>query len=127
MLQELSNISDIPHIRPIHPSGEHGDGVLRPHTPFRAETRPDVIAQLEWLDDLMFAAIDGDPVALEAAALAWHQTVDELGVEATEESRHQYLRRAQSVWCGLRCQPDHPPHKDLAAIEVISLLAGRAW
>lgn len=70
MLQELSNISDIPHIRPIHPSGEHGDGVLRPHTPFRAETRPDVIAQLEWLDDLMFAAIDGDPVALEAAALA---------------------------------------------------------
>ena len=108
-------------------SGEHGNGMLRPHSSFRAETRPDVIAQLEWLDDLMFAAIDGDPVALEAAVLAWHKTVNELGIEATEESRHQYLRRAQSVWCGLRCQPEQPPHRILAAIEVISLLAGRVW
>ena len=44
-----------------------------------------------------------------------------------EESRLQYLRRAQSVWNELRHQPNHPPHKVFAAIEIISLLAGKAW
>jgi hypothetical protein len=77
VLQDYGKIADHPSTFPFHTSGEHGNGVLCPHSPFRAETRPDVIAQLEWLDDLMFAAIDGDPVALEAAALAWHKTVDE--------------------------------------------------
>jgi hypothetical protein len=75
----------------------------------------------------MFAAIDGDPLALEAASDAWHKTVDQLGMQAVEESRLQYLRHAQTVWNSLRHQPNHPPHKVFAAIEVISLLAGRAW
>ena len=88
---------------------------------------PDVMARLEWLDDLMFAAIDGDPVALEAAAEAWHEAQGELGEGAVEESRRQYLRRAQSVWDDLRHKPNHPPHKVFAAIEVISLLAGKIW
>jgi hypothetical protein len=115
-------------------------GEARPHTPdggqihFSAahwftnyDTQPDVTARLEWLDDLMFAAIEGDPVALEAAADAWNKSVNELGHEAVEESRQQYLRHAQTVWNSLRHQPNHPPHKVFAAIEVISLLAGRAW
>ena len=88
---------------------------------------PDVTARLEWLDDLMFAAIEGDPVALEAAADAWKKALAELGTVAVEESRRQYLRRAQSVWNELRHRPNHPPHKLFAAIEMISLLAGRAW
>jgi hypothetical protein len=87
----------------------------------------DVTARLEWLDDLMFAAIEGDPVALEAAADAWHKLLEELGAQAVEESRRQYLRRAQNVWNTLRHQPNHPPHKVFAAIEVISMLAGRVW
>jgi hypothetical protein len=92
-----------------------------------AQTDPDVLAKLEWLDDLMFEAIDGDPVALETAIDAWRRSVDELGIDVLEESRHQYLRRAQSVWNELRNQPNHPPHKVFAAIEVISLLAAKAW
>jgi hypothetical protein len=91
------------------------------------DSQSDIEARLEWLDDLMFAAIDGDPVALEAAADAWHKSIDELGAQTVEESRLQYLRHAQSVWNSLRHQPNHPPHKVFAAIEVISLLAGRAW
>lgn len=87
----------------------------------------DVLARLEWLDDLMFEAIDGDPVALDTASDAWHKALDELGGEALEESRRQYLRRAQSVWHELRHQPNHPPHKVFAAIEIISLLAAKAW
>lgn len=112
---------------PQHEPGLHRLDPPAPHRPLRAETRPDVIARLEWLDDLMFAAIDGDALALETLADAWRQTVDELGSDAVEESRQQYLRRAQTVWESLRHEPNHPPHKVFAAIEVISLLAGKAW
>ena len=71
----------------------------------------------------MFAAIEGDPVALDHAADAWHSTRDELGDIALEESRLQYMRRAQTIWHNLRSEPNHPPHKIFAAIEIISLLA----
>ena len=73
----------------------------------------------------MFAAIDGDPVALETAIDAWRKAIDDLGKHALEETRLQYLRRAQSVWNELRHQPNHPPHKVFAAIEIISLLAAK--
>jgi hypothetical protein len=102
----------------------HYEGAYMLH---QIEPPPEITDRLEWLDDLMFAAIEGDPVALEAAAGAWNKTLGELGAEAVEESRRQYLRRAQSVWNELRHRPNHPPHKVFAAIEVISLLAGKAW
>ena len=86
----------------------------------------DPVARLEWLDDLMFAAIDGDPLALDRAADAWREARDQLGEPALEESRRQYVRRAQTVWRTLRCVPNHPPHKVFAAIEIISLLSGKA-
>jgi hypothetical protein len=92
----------------------------------KIEPPRDVTARLEWLDDLMFAAIDGDPVALDAAADAWKKALDELGPQVVEQSRLQYMRRAQRVWNELRHKPNHPPHKVFAAIEVISLLASRA-
>jgi hypothetical protein len=96
-----------------------------PHRSFYAAAELDATSRLEWLDDLMFAAIEGDPVALDHAADAWHKTRDELGEIALEESRLQYMRRAQSVWHSLRSEPNHPPHKVFAAIEIISLLATR--
>jgi hypothetical protein len=90
-------------------------------------TDPNLLARLEWLDDLMFEAIEGDATALETAIDAWRKSLEEMGPEALEESRCQYLRRAQSVWSELRNQPNHPPHKVFAAIEIISLLAAKAW
>ena len=118
---------DHPAPQPVDAHAADHQGAPHPYRASHAETRPDVIARLEWLDDLMFAAIDGDPVALEAAVHAWKRTVEELGAEAVEESRRQYLRRAQSVWNALRYQPNPPSDKTFAAIEIISLLAGRAW
>jgi hypothetical protein len=100
-------------------------GWSRPPRPLPTE-QYDPIATLEWLDDLMFAAIEGDPVALDFAAEAWEKTQEELGPTAVEESRQQYLRRAQTVWHSLRHEPNHPPHKVFAAIEIISLLAEKA-
>jgi hypothetical protein len=96
------------------------------HWPCHVELDAEIVARLEWLDDLMFAAIDGDPAALDNAAEAWNQVREELGDAALEESRQQYMRRAQSIWNALRSQPDHPPHKVFAAIEIISLLAKKA-
>jgi hypothetical protein len=100
-------------------------GSAHPHLFQHNESRPEVIARLEWLDDLMFAAIYGDANALQSAAEAWQKTKKELGSETVEESRLQYLRCAQGIWHSLRRQPNHPPHRVFAAIEVISLLAGR--
>src|SRR5262245_17759013 len=80
-----------------------------PHRPYYALADLDPTARLEWLDDLMFAAIEGDPVALDHAADAWHKTRDELGDIALEESRLQYMRRAQTIWHNLRSEPNHPP------------------
>jgi hypothetical protein len=88
----------------------------------REETRPDVIARLEALDDLIFAAIDGDPGALQESSDAWQRAVAELGSETIEETRRQYLRHAQGVWESLRRQKAQPPHKIFAAIEIIGLL-----
>jgi hypothetical protein len=88
----------------------------------REETRPEVIARLEALDDLIFAAIDGDPSALQQSSQAWQRAVAELGPDAIEETRRQYLRHAQGVWESLRHQEVQPPHKIFAAIEIIGLL-----
>jgi len=99
-----------------------------PHVLHRhdADASLDPIARMEWLDDLMFAAIDGDPAALDCAGDAWRKSLHDLGAPALEESRQQYLRRAQSVWNSLRNEPNHPPHKVFAAIEIISLLARKS-
>src|SRR3954452_11924681 len=97
-----------------------------PHRSYYTEADLDPVARLEWLDDLMFAAIDGDPVALDCASDAWRKTCDVLGESALEESRRHYVRRAQTVWHTLREEPNHPPHKVFAAIEIISLLASKS-
>ena len=91
----------------------------------RDETEADIVARLEMLDDVIFAAIDGDAVAMEKAADAWHATWTNWGRPSVDESRREYLRHAQNVWETLCHQPNHPPHKLFAAIEIISLLAGR--
>jgi hypothetical protein len=86
------------------------------------ELPPEVIEHLEQLDDVIFAAIDGDQAALQESAAAWHRAVRSLGHDTVEETRRQYLRHAQSVWESLRHQSVQPPHKIFAAIEIIGLL-----
>jgi hypothetical protein len=111
--------------QPTDDAAPHEGAADRPHPHRSHYTAADLdpTARLEWLDDLMFAAIEGDPVALDHAADAWQKTRDELGEIALEESRQQYMRRAQTIWRSLRAEPNHPPHKVFAAIEIISLLA----
>ena len=117
--------------QPTSPAAPRDSGVEadKPHpsSSFYSGDELDPTARLEWLDDLMFAAIEGDPIALDHAAVAWRKVRSELGDSATEETRLQYMRHAQTVWHSLRGEPNHPPHKVFAAIEIISLLAGKAY
>ena len=52
--------------RPAHSSPIAADWI-------REETRPEVIARLEALDDVIFAAIDGDPAALQQSGDVWQR------------------------------------------------------
>jgi hypothetical protein len=104
-------------------SAAPGDFPARNFTAISGEDLPpEIINHLEELDDVIFAAIDGDQAALQESAAAWHRAVKTVGHDAIEETRRQYLRHAQSVWESLRHESVQPPHKIFAAIEIIGLL-----
>jgi len=88
-----------------------------------ADFHADILDRLEKLDDVIFAAIDGDADALDEAAATWQCTVEELGQETVEESRQQYLRFAKSVWESARDNSQDAESYPFAAIEIIGLLA----
>lgn len=91
----------------------------------RFDLSREVLVQLETLDDTIFDAINGCAEALDQSANQWRRAVRTLGPQTVEESRKQYLRRAESEWARLKNQPFHPPHKTFAALEIISLLTGK--
>lgn len=85
---------------------------------------PDSIQRLETLDDIIFPAIEGDPEALTASGSAWRAAVADLGFEAVQETRCEYLRYAQNVWQFLVQQSVHQPLRLFAVMKVIGLLMG---
>lgn len=85
---------------------------------------PKVVSRLEALDDVIFPAIDGDETALAAAEPVWKETLSELGLEAVQASRRQYLRHARATWAFLRNQTLQHLHHILAVLKIISLLIG---
>lgn len=101
---------------------ERQDQNLLPEPP--VEVPDEVTAQLEALDDVIFPAIEGDEVALEALAPTWHNTVAKLGREKVEESRHEYLRYARATWKALRRQAVKDPWRLVAVLKIILMLIG---
>jgi hypothetical protein len=84
-------------------------------------SQPGMVEKLEALDDLVFDAIDGNAEALAQLQAMWPQILAELGSQALEESREQYLRHAVSVWTG---QGDPVSQQDdrVSALDVLTLL-----
>jgi hypothetical protein len=74
----------------------------RPKTPRPSKAldpnSPVVLEKLEYLDDLVFAAINGCGRSLEAVQMVWPEVLAELGDELVAESREQYLRYSLSIW-----------------------------
>ena len=92
--------------------------------PVPQDPADEVQSKLEALDDVIFPAIAGDPEALGVAEQAWSRTVAEVGLPAVEESRHEYLRYAQSTWQLLKNQAVQQPLRTLAVLKIITMLMG---
>ncbi len=87
------------------------------------EERPELIEQLEHLDDVVFEAIAGKETALEQLRQLWPEMLEQLGIELLEESKEQYLRHAQAVWDHCTTSDEvRTSEQSLAALSVISLL-----
>jgi hypothetical protein len=96
--------------------------VKRPSHSLHADS-PEVVAQLESLDDAVFDAISGKPDALAALRWLWPQLKTRLGEALLAESREQYVRYALSVWH----KADNPeglrdPRCAVDALEVLCVL-----
>ena len=121
--EHLATYRQPPFANPLHWDSLHSTGSPPPPPADKGADLPTkVLARLEALDDVIFAAIDGDPKAMDAAAATWQCTLDELGPETLEESRQQYLRCAKSAWEAARENSADTPQSPFAAIEVIGLL-----
>jgi len=117
------------HLRPhaAHPGRSVNNSVQdipaseRPANLLHVDTEA-VHAMLEQLDDVIFAAIQGDEQALVQAQELWPQVVVEIGWEMVEESREQYLRYAIDITRSTERNGQRSPECAMAALDVISLL-----
>ena len=117
---------DAPHIASTtraEPAASVDEDIYADPAQQLGQDRPELIEQLELLDDTVFEAIAGKPSALERLKTLWPQTLSALGMRNLEESREQYLRHARAVWdeCAIS-DGVRNSEQSLAALSVISLL-----
>ncbi len=90
-----------------------------------AAQAPNVLQQLESLDDLVYAAVRGQSLAMQQLQAAWPKFLAELGDDLVDKSREQYLGYALSIW-----EDSDNAHRDPAravqALDVLCLLFGSA-
>lgn len=78
--------------------------------------------QLEQLDDAIFGALKGDAESLDQAAPRWRDAAAIVDRELLEESRRQYVRRAQAAWKRSQREPAKRLPLAHAALEILGLL-----
>ncbi len=86
-----------------------------------ASLQPEVLEQLEALDDAVYNTIDRQPGALENLVLLWPQAMAQLDADLLESSREQYLDYAMRVWQDRRATTADP-HTAIAVLDVLALL-----
>ncbi|MBN1852415.1 MAG: hypothetical protein JW829_06810 [Pirellulales bacterium] len=82
----------------------------------------ELIHQLEALDDMIFAAVNGDPDALAKAETQWHAVAHATNNALVEESREQYLRFANDIWTTHQGNRNIASQQVAAARDIIALL-----
>jgi hypothetical protein len=84
---------------------------------------PEVLEQLETLDDLVFGAISGRAVTVDELRQHWSRIREELGDKLLAESREQYLRHALSIWedC-VETDGVRHPERAMQALDVLCIL-----
>lgn len=79
--------------------------------------------QLDELDEVIFAALDGDAEALDRSRKLWSTVRREVAPPLVEESQEQYAKRALMVWDATRSSPEESLARAFAALEVLGLMA----
>lgn len=82
----------------------------------------EVLELLERIDDLVFAAISGDELAMTELEVLWPTVIAELDEDLVEQSREQYLRCALSICSDCVEQGVRRPERAAAAIDVLCVL-----
>jgi len=122
---EILQRAHAPHRRfgkALKPAGAAGSRTKGPSGELTPDS-PEVLEELERLDDVVFEAISGSTACLEELETLWPRVRDELGDELVAESREQYLRYALSIW--EEClDPDgiRNPSRAAAALDVLCIL-----
>ncbi|CAL1151141.1 unnamed protein product [Cladocopium goreaui] len=83
------------------------------------------LEEIERLDDTVFAALAGDPGALDAAAVAWRQAHQAVDRRLLDEARTHYVRRARSRWRRAQRKPEERIAHAFAALEILGLFGER--
>jgi hypothetical protein len=98
------------------------EGVSGPSQLLHADS-PEVVAQLESLDDAVFDAIGGKSDAMAALRWLWPQVKVRVGDSLLAESREQYIRFALSIWHKTaNPEGNHDPRRAVDALEVLCVL-----
>jgi len=104
----------------INPTGKSISGGIVVSSPNGSAIEQDLLEQLEDLDDAIFAAIDGDPEALDNARHMLLTAEIDIDGFLLEEAREQYARRAEAVWQAERqTAQGESLAKSFAALEVL--------
>ena len=92
--------------------------------PLRSRDCRGCLQRLEELDDMVFAALDGNADALDRELTNCGRTSPrELDPPLVAESQAQYARHARSVWDASRSNPEASLTRAFAALEVLGLVA----
>ena len=84
---------------------------------------PEVVAQLEALDDAAFDAIRGKAAALDELRSLWPELKCRLGDALLAESREQYIRYVLSIWHEpANLTGDRDPRRAVNALDVLDVL-----
>jgi hypothetical protein len=101
--------------------------VIRPRPPSKDldPNSPEVLRELERLDDLVFEAVSGNQASLDELKVLWPKVRSELGDAILAESREQYLRYALTSWERLAHRDAiRNPTLAMQSLEVLCVLFG---
>lgn len=80
------------------------------------------LERLEELDDAIFAALQGDPEALDRSRKLWRGVAREVAAPLVAESGAHYARQARTVWDATHSSPERSLARAFAALEVLGLI-----
>jgi hypothetical protein len=100
-----------------------GDGAIGVRCSCGDVIQPDHLEQIEALDDVIFSALKGDAAALDQSARLYRATARATPQGLLDESREQYLRRAESIVQSYQRSPGKALGKTFAALEILTLIA----